>query len=418
MGDTEEEHSSKAGTRVPTFDWDKAKWPFYKKKLESYLTRSGTSELLTKKVGNNVERDDYVAPSGASDEQKEEVKQIQKMNQKAAGILLNSLLTNAERGQSVFYLIEKFHNAKAGGSAGGQFYKEWMAMTTRYEEVESKSIADLKEECYGAKMRDDQQPSLFIVQMERLKIKMKEKGHDVNEEDFLLDILSKLPESRSSSMMNPYQIKKLFIKEKLMSACTPDMLTIDLEKTHIENIEETKNKKGLNEGEKGFYTSGKTLKGKCYNCGKMGRMGKACRGSNFKKRNNHIVSMGCNNKDKSRELKKKFMGTCNGCGKCGHKLVDCFKMKGKPNFKKGESANEARDKEEVAFMCMPCNEDESSHKSYSFEPVNNTIDDEGYPVPDLFFDSFGGLDEEDDETACYSVPDWHPSDEDTIGTEE
>jgi len=48
-------------------------------------------------------------------------------------------------------------------------------MTTRCEEVESKSIADLKEEHCGAKMRDDQQPSLFIVQMERLKIKMEEK---------------------------------------------------------------------------------------------------------------------------------------------------------------------------------------------------------------------------------------------------
>jgi len=28
-------------------------------------------------------------------------------------------------------------------------------MTKRYEEVESKSIANLKEECYGAKMKDD-----------------------------------------------------------------------------------------------------------------------------------------------------------------------------------------------------------------------------------------------------------------------
>jgi len=117
-------------------------------------------------VGNAVESDDYVAPSGTSDEDIVEVKQIQKMNQKAAGILLNSILTDAEKGQSAFYLIEKFHNAKAG-CAGGQFYKEWTAMTTRYKEVESKSIADLKEYCCGAKMRDDQQPSLFIVQMEQ-----------------------------------------------------------------------------------------------------------------------------------------------------------------------------------------------------------------------------------------------------------
>jgi len=67
---------------------------------------------------------------------------------------------------------------------------------------------------------------------------------------------------------------------------------------------------------------------------------------------------------------------------------------------------------------MPCNEDEISHKSYSFEPVDNTIDDEGCPVPNSFFDSFGGSDKEDDETACYSAPEWYPSDEENIGVEE
>jgi len=100
MTETEEEYSSKVRTRVPTFDGDKAKRPFYKKKPESHLARSGLSELLTKKVGDAVERDNYVAPSSTSDEVKEEVKRIQKMNQKAAGILLNSILTDTEKGQS------------------------------------------------------------------------------------------------------------------------------------------------------------------------------------------------------------------------------------------------------------------------------------------------------------------------------
>jgi len=37
--------------------------------------------------------------------------------------------------------------------------------------------------------------------------------------------------------MNPCQIKKMFIKEKLMHPCNLDMLTIDLEKTHVENVQ-------------------------------------------------------------------------------------------------------------------------------------------------------------------------------------
>jgi len=48
-------------------------------------------------VGDAVESDDYIAPSGASDGVKEKVKRIQKMNQKAAGILLNSILTDTEK---------------------------------------------------------------------------------------------------------------------------------------------------------------------------------------------------------------------------------------------------------------------------------------------------------------------------------
>ena len=149
-------------------------------------------------------------------------------------------------------------------------------------------------------------------------------------------------------------------------------------------------------------------------------MGKDCRNKNVKKGNSngsHNDSNG-GHKNCNGGPKKKFMGTCNGCGKCGHRVVDCFKTKGKPNCKKGESTNAAREKEEVAFMCMPCNEDEISRKSCSFEPMDNTIDDEGCPVPDSFFDSFGESDEEDDETAHCSLPEWHASDEEDIGLKE
>ena len=152
------------------------------------------SELFKESIGNNVEKDDDVVLTTDTEEMKAEVNQIQRMNQKAADTLLNSTLTDAEKGQSVFCLIEKFHNAQEG-FAGGQFHKEWMAMAKRHEEVESKSITDTKEEYHSARMKEDQQPSLFIVQMERLKIKMKEKGYEIKPENFPEDILSKLPES-------------------------------------------------------------------------------------------------------------------------------------------------------------------------------------------------------------------------------
>ena len=332
------------------------------------------------------------------------------MNQKAAGILLNSILTETEKGQSVFYLIEKFHDAGAG-FAGGQFYKEWTALTKRYEEVEAKSIADLKKEYYSAKMEDEQQPSLFIVKMERLKIKMEEKGYKIDKDEFLRDILSKLPESKDSTSMNPYQIKKLFIKEKIGVGYKLDDLTVDLEKTYVENVEKRKEErenKSNTEGEKGFYSSGKPFKGKCNKCGKMGHMGKDCRGSDYKKKG---PSKSDGTKKGFRNFRK-FNGDCNHCGKPGHKKADCWQLHGKPGSRKGESANTARDKGEVAFICVPC--DDEKLKTYSYKPVDNNIDDEGYPIPDSFFDSFGGESEpeaDDDETAYYSAPEWHGEEE-------
>jgi len=126
------------GTKVPTSDGDKAKWLFYKKNLESYLARSRLSELFKDTIGKNAEKDCCIPLSSATDEETVELKHIQRMNQKAAGMmLLNSILNETEKGQSVFYLVEKFHNAQAG-FAGGQFYEDWMALTKRHEEVEAK----------------------------------------------------------------------------------------------------------------------------------------------------------------------------------------------------------------------------------------------------------------------------------------
>lgn len=69
------------------------------------------------------------------------------------------------------------------------------------------------------------------------------------------------------------------------------------------------------------------------------------------------------------------------------------------------------------FACLLCNDDnENSQKTCSFEPVDNTIDEQGHPVPDSFFDSFEGSNKDDKETTCCSVPEWHQTDEDDMET--
>ena len=103
-------------SKVPVFDGDKENWPFYKKKMESYIARSDLGELLDKTTGESVLEDGDTLSSDADTAKAQ--KELQKKNRKAAGILLNSITTTDAKGQSAFYLIEKFHNAAVGFTGG------------------------------------------------------------------------------------------------------------------------------------------------------------------------------------------------------------------------------------------------------------------------------------------------------------
>ena len=410
----DKERDERSGTRAPTFDGDKAKWPFYKKRMESYLARSGLGDMLREQTSDDLKRDEYVFPD-ATDQQKadkEEGENLQKMNRKAAGIIMNSITTDTKKGQAVFYLVEKFHDADLG-FAGGQFWKEWGALKKRFDTVKAKTLQELEEEYYTAKMTEEDEPSLWITDLERLKIKLKEKKHDIPEEDFLNGILNKLPESKDPGVMHPYQVKKMFIKEDMAKAGSSydlDDLILDLEEVYKDHFEEKETTKSKNEGERGFYTTGGGYKGKCRNCGKMGHQSKDCWSKKGKEN-------GGGKYPKKSEPGKKFEGECFHCHKKGHRMSECWKLNGKPNNKKGESAHTAKGpkkgrspKDEVAFMCMGVD----TQEPYSFVPVDWTIDEEGYSVPDSFFDAFESEPEtSDDEDEA--EPEWYIDTVDALG---
>ena len=113
--------------------------------------------------------------ANASKEDKAEGILIRYQNRKAAGILLGSIKTDTNKEKAAFYLVEKFIDADAG-YAGGNFPSAWSALTKRYEDVDTVSKADLKQKYHDLKMGKDDQPSLFIVKLERLRVKLKKDG--------------------------------------------------------------------------------------------------------------------------------------------------------------------------------------------------------------------------------------------------
>ena len=270
MEDDDVNEYKTSGSKVPLFDGEGKNFPFFKKKMESYLARLGLSELLVKATGGNVPKDTDAVP--AQDPQRKDHLRIMRNNRKAAGILLNAILTETAKGKAAFHLIEKFHNTDEGYS-GGHFHKEWTALIQRYEETETRPVAELKIEYYNSSMKETEDPTLYIIELERRKIKLDKKGYKIEDAAFLEDILSKLPKSDNPKEMNPYEVERRILEDK-KNALTLDMITVALAKVYRDNYQDKGDQ--LDGEEKAFYTRSKAFKGKCYHCGKMGHKKADC----------------------------------------------------------------------------------------------------------------------------------------------
>ena len=205
-------------SKVPTFDGERDSWTFYKKKMESYLARKDLALLLQETVGSTVEKDDAVIDLLTDAGKKKD--ELRAKNRKAAGILLDSIDTTTSRGKAAFHLIEKFHDVDSG-YAGGHFYNEWQALTKRYEVIEEDRVEDLLSTFYSMQMGIDQQPSLFLVEMEQLRTKLKKKGHTLSDEEFVKQILTRLPKGTERDKMGPYQVARRFIEAEMKPGTYP-----------------------------------------------------------------------------------------------------------------------------------------------------------------------------------------------------
>jgi hypothetical protein len=169
-------------------------------------------------------------------------------------------------------------------------------------------------------MSENEEPSLFIVKMERLKIKLEGKKYKIGDSTFLMDLLDMLPRSNDSKNMNPYEIERRMIETKIEAGPkSMDLEKLDaaLAKVYRDHY---KGKKIDVEGEKGFF-AGKAFKGKCYNCGKLGQKGSDCR-NNPK---NQDQKGGRYSKPSGRGSGS-FSGKCHHCGKKGHMKANCCAM--------------------------------------------------------------------------------------------
>ena len=186
--------------KAPLINGEADEWPFFKAKLKAYLAKCKLTKILPWK--DDVPKDDYVWDPYYDKAKKKEEEAIRQQNMEAAGILLQCINTDTEAGKTAFYQVEKFIDADAG-YAGGHFLMAWEALCKRYDEKEVVDVVDMQQEYFDMKMEEHERPSEFIVKLERMRMKLKENGYIIQDEDFVRQLLAKLPKGKDDTV-GPY----------------------------------------------------------------------------------------------------------------------------------------------------------------------------------------------------------------------
>ncbi len=150
---------------------------------------------------------------------------------------------------------------------------------------------------------DDEDPDIWINNLETIRKRLKEVKVELTEQDVMLHVLAHLPEK--------YSITGQIAEDKLNDATKPltlnmlrDMLNTRYQRFSTNKVQERGDEKALFSG----------FKGRCNNCGAWGHKSAQCP----EKRNQNNNGTAQNNKT------YKFKGKCNHCGKIGHKYTQCW----------------------------------------------------------------------------------------------
>ena len=286
-------------TRIPVFSGSTDDWAFYKPKLKALLARKKLAKILTYK--DEIREDDYVWASGYDKEKKKTEEEMQEVNVEAFSILLQSIDTDKAEGKVAFQLVEIYMD---DDFAGGHFPKAWKALCDRYDGLEVIDRTDLQQQYFELKMLDVDRPADFIVKLERMRKKLKDSGITYTDEEFIDQILAKLPKGKDGEL-GPYQVEKRNIQQDLKHTTGYGLsnVIVALEKVRSDVLAD----QDLifdDDNEKAMVSYSKQYKGRCYKCGKYGHKGYDC----YKSSNG-------------------FQGKCHFCEMVGHKVWQCRKLK-------------------------------------------------------------------------------------------
>jgi putative NIF3 family GTP cyclohydrolase 1 type 2 len=119
-------------------------------------------------------------------------KAIVDINKKGFGKLILSIDCNTPAGKVAFSMVK---NTKTTENPDGSLRQAYLRLKAKFEPSTTPHLMQLTREFHSKSLGRNQDPDIFITELEELKIKMIELDHDITEKSMILHILNNLNEN-------------------------------------------------------------------------------------------------------------------------------------------------------------------------------------------------------------------------------
>ena len=202
----------------PIFSGKNEDWTYWEHLMKSDLRQAGCDDLLEAlDDGTEVPTADETHAANSR------LGKIKSQNKKAFGRLLRAFDVKDDLGKAAFDEVIVFEDVEAGYK-DGNFISAWKTLKDTYHPRDYASKARAKEQYQEKKMGYDEKPRLFITELTNIKKQMG--GGPKSEQDFISDILAKLPGPKGKEKEGPYALTKKLILQKIEDDSVPSKLSL------------------------------------------------------------------------------------------------------------------------------------------------------------------------------------------------